>query len=94
MGGFKPSKGDLRFQEADRKNGNDFDTARLLRDVSHEYIAVMLSSNAGPTSAGFRALLEAELSRRSSRIAHRANWIAAASLAISVLAVVIAVVTR
>lgn len=91
---YKPSKADIRWRDAIRDGVDGFEKARLLRDVSHEHLAVMLHANSGPTSAGFRAMLEAEQARRGSMVARRANWIAAASLAVSLLALVIAVVTR
>ena len=89
---YKPSVGDLRFRNAVlNSKPNPFDEAFLLRKVSDTYLSVLISDNSGERSAGYRALLEAELTRRGLVAAARANVISGMALAVSVLAIATAV---
>lgn len=86
---YTPSGGDLAYRDAAKGELSPFDEARLLRRVSHEYLAVLASDNTGPSSAGFKAMVDAELARRGSAIAMRANWIAAGALVVSMAALAV-----
>ena len=86
---YKPSRGDLRFRDAKIGNtakSNPFETARLLRGVSHDYLSVLAASNSGDTSKPFRVQIDAELSRRT---AQRATRIAIGSLAVAIASLLI-----
>lgn len=89
--GYQPTTGDLRYRDAVKANPNldPFEEAVLLRDLTHEYLSALLSDNTSDRSAGFRAQLEAELSRRGGALAVRANRIALGSLAVAVLALIV-----
>lgn len=77
------------FADGDR---NPFEESILLQDISHAYLAALLSSNSGPTSTSIRALLDAEMARRGGLVAHRANMIASWSLGISGVSLIVAIV--
>lgn len=83
---YTPTLGDLAYRDAVFGDAdlNPFDEAVLLQGISHTYLAVMLSDNAGPTSAGTTAMLDAELSRRGGELARRANRIAVVSFAVAI----------
>jgi len=86
---YKPSRGDLRFRDAkigSISKSNPFETARLLRGVSHDYLSVLAASNSGDTSRPFRAQIDAELSRRT---AQRATRIAIGSLTVAIVSLLI-----
>lgn len=94
---YKPTVGDLAFRDAALGGGdlNPFDKAELLRGVSDTYLVVLASDNAGPTSAGTKVFFDAEITRRGSLVARRANTIATWALAVSgasFLAAVLAIV--
>ncbi|MBB4839200.1 hypothetical protein HNP52_002269 [Sphingomonas kyeonggiensis] len=93
MRNYKPTKGDIRWRDASNAKTNPFQEARLLQSVSHEYLSVMLHDNSGPTSTGFKSMLDAEVSRRGSALARRANLIAMASAALSAISIVIALLS-
>ena len=87
--GYVPTRGDRRFRDAKLGDGpkpDDFETARLLRGVSHEYLSVLAASNSGETSKPFRVQLEAEVARRN---AQRATRLAIGSLAVAVVSLLI-----
>jgi hypothetical protein len=92
--GYQPTAGDLRYRNAVLGDAerNPFDEARLLRDISHEYLSALLSDNTGERSKGFRVQLEAELARRSGALAIRANRIALASLLTAIIALIVSIV--
>lgn len=91
---YKPSKGDMAFMEAQRSvpGPNLFEDAELLRNVSDTYLSVLIADNAGPTSASYKALLDAEMTRRGGLAARRANHIAIASLMTALASVFISVI--
>lgn len=91
---YKPTKGDLAFRDANEAAAgpNPFEEAILLRNVSDAYLSVLISDNAGPTSAGYKALLDAEMTRRGGQVARRANMIALGSLVVAIAAAVISVI--
>lgn len=87
---YCPSKADLEYRNfVDAKN--PFARAKLLRHVSHEYLAVLAQDNTSPNSAGMKAMIDAELSRRGFASARLANKIAFASAAIALLSLFISV---
>lgn len=81
---YKPTKGDIAYRDATEDDIDPFSEAKLLRKISHEYLAVLAHDNTTPDSAGYRALIDAEITRRGTLIARRANWIALTALCISV----------
>jgi hypothetical protein len=83
---YRPSTGDLAYRDAAKGDLDPFNEARLLRKVSHEYLSALIHDNSGPRSTGFKAMLDAEIARRGSLIARRANWIAFSALATSIVA--------
>lgn len=91
---YQPTAGDLAYRNAiaSNKDINPFEEAFFLRGISHEYLSALLSDNSGSRSAGYRAQLDAEVARRGSGLAVRANRIAMASLIIAVLALIAALV--
>lgn len=83
-GSYKPTSGDLEYRNAVRDEELPlFDEARLLRGVSHEYLAVLAHDNSAPECAGYKAMLDAEISRRGFAVARRANQIAITSAVIA-----------
>ena len=90
---YQPSAGDLAYRNAFAADPdlNPFEEAVLLQDISDAYLSVLVSENIGERSAGYRAMLDAELVRRGSAIAHRANRIAWISLAVAIASVIISV---
>lgn len=93
-GRYKPTAGDRAYRDAiyAKEELNPFEESILLHDVSDTYLAVLISANAGPTSAGTKALYDAEIARRGSLVAKRANRIAGWSLAVAALSLVVAIV--
>lgn len=93
-GKYKPTRGDLAFSaaHAGAAEPNPFEEAILLRNLSDAYLSVLISDNAGPTSAGYKALLDAEMTRRGALVARRANLIALGSLVVAIAAAVISVI--
>lgn len=91
---YQPTAGDLTYRNAIASNQdiNPFEEAFLLKGISHEYLSALLSDNSSPRSASFRAQLDAEVARRGSGLAVRANRIAMASLVVAVLALIAALV--
>lgn len=86
---YSPSRGDLKFRDAkigSTAKSNPFETARLLRGVSHDYLSVLAASNSGDTSKPFRTQIDAELSRRT---AQRATRIAIGSLTVAIVSLLI-----
>lgn len=61
-----------------------------MQSISDEYLAVLAHDNSGPNSAGYKAMIAAEISRRGTREARRANLIARWSLSLALLACLIA----
>lgn len=82
--GYSPTTADMEFRNSTATN-NPFDRAKLLRQVSHEYLAVLAHDNAGPKSAAMRAMIDAEVSRRGFAAARTANRIACASLLLALV---------
>ncbi|MDQ0839401.1 hypothetical protein [Sphingomonas faeni] len=91
---YMPTKGDRAYRDFMFADGdrNPFEESILLQDISHAYLAAMLSSNSGPTSMSIKALLDAEMTRRGGLVAHRANLIASLSLGISGVSLIVAIV--
>lgn len=84
---YRPTKHDLAYRNATEGDDIDpFDEAMYLRKISHEYLSVLAHDNVGPASTSFKAMIDAELGRRGSLIARRANWIALSAVAISIVA--------
>lgn len=92
---YQTTVGDLDYRNAALNEGREglhpFEEARLLRYVSHEYLATLAHDNTGERSAPMKALIDAEIARRGSDLTRRANRIAMAALAISVVAVIVAI---
>lgn len=72
------------------KTDDPFEMARMLKSISHEYLAVLARDNAGPNSAGMKAMIDAEISRRGFAAAAHANRISIGSLVIALISLVIA----
>jgi len=90
---YQPSAGDLKYRDAWKSDQlNPFEEAVLLQGVSHAYLSVLVSENSGERSAGFKAMLDAEVIRRGQHLAQRANRIAITALCVAVLAVVISII--
>lgn len=90
---YTPSAGDLAYSKASKRSEgiNPFEEAMLLRKVSDTYLSVLISDNTSSRSVGFRAMIEAELTRRAGATARQANAIAifaaGAALASAIIAV-------
>lgn len=83
---YQPTKGDLAYRSAyvvDLEM-NPFEEAHLLQGISDTYLGVLASENTDAQSSGFKAMLDAEVNRRGSAIAKRANRIAWCSILIAV----------
>lgn len=90
---YEPTEGDLRYRDAFTTDPDidPFHEAMLLEGISSTYLGVLVSDNCGERSAGFKAMLDNEIARRSSLTASRANRIALGSLAVSVIAIGISI---
>lgn len=88
---YKPTKGDLAYRDAVRGDINPFDEAKLLRKVSHEYLAVLAHDNASARSHGMTSLVAAERQRRDGDVARRATWAAIVSAAFAGMAFVVSI---
>lgn len=88
---YRPTKGDLAYQQAENAEADldPFEEAILLRKVSAAFLSVSISENTGPTCAPYRAMLDAEMARRGSMVAKRANQISIASFVIALASLVI-----
>lgn len=85
---WAPSDADMAFKQY---AGSDlFEIARLMQSISVEYLSVLAHDNSAPTDAGFKAMVDAEVARRGTLEAQRANKTARWSFAIAILACVIA----
>ncbi len=85
---WTPTDADMAYRNF---AGDDlFEEARLMQSISPEYLSVLAHDNAGPKSAGMKAMIDAEFARRGTLEAQRANKTARWSFAISILACVIA----
>lgn len=95
MGGvlqrYRPTKGDLAFR--DSGDLDPINLARVLRRVSDDYLSAMIADNQKPGSSGFRSQLEFELARRSAVRTKASLAMQAFAVAISVLALLVAVST-
>lgn len=91
MSGYVATPADMAFCEAEAADANDFTLAQLMQNVSDEYLAVLAYDHAGPESASFKAMVDAEYLRRSTHQAQRANKVALLSLAIAAAALVVAI---
>jgi hypothetical protein len=91
---YRPTAGDMAYRQAFMANPeiNPFDEAVALSGVSDAYLSVLAHDNAGESSAAFRAMIDAEVTRRGSALSKRANLIAWISLAIAVVSAVISIV--
>ncbi|WEJ98389.1 MAG: hypothetical protein P0Y59_15730 [Candidatus Sphingomonas phytovorans] len=87
---YKPTAGDIAFRDAAKRAGglNPFEKTEMLRNVSDTYLVVLASDNATTS----KVLFDAELARRGSLIARRANTISIMALGVSVASLVAAVV--
>ncbi|MDX8359078.1 hypothetical protein [Sphingopyxis terrae] len=88
MADYTPSAADMAFRNY---KGNPFDEARLMQDISDEYLSVLAHDNSAPTSAGYKAMIDAEIARRGTLQAKRANGMAKWAIALSGLACAISV---
>ena len=91
-GNYQPSSADMEYRDS-AATSNPFDQAKLLRAISHEYLAVLAQSNAGPNSAGMKAMIDVEISRRGFAAARSANRIALASVALALASLVISILS-
>jgi len=91
---YKPTKGDLRFRDSYKQKLNAFEKARLLRNVSHEYLSALAHDNSGVAGGGFKAMIDAEAMRRGSVVAKRANLISMLALAVAMISVAVSVFYR
>ena len=76
---YKPSKGDLAFRNltADgNPDDNPFEVAIALRQVSDEYLSVLMADNQGDRSKAFLRQVDFEVQRRAADQARAANLIA------------------
>lgn len=86
-GQYHPTRADLEYRNANSAK-NLFDQAKLLRNISHEYLAVLAHDNSGANSAGTKAMIDAEISRRGFAAARRANQISILSLVVALAALI------
>lgn len=88
---YQATKGDLEYRNAVMTNDrpNPFDEAVLLTRVSDAYLSVLAHDNSGERSRGFKAMIDAEATRRGSAIARRAYKISRWSLAIAAAALLV-----
>ena len=88
--GYSPSEADMEYRMS-KATDNPFDRAKLLRSISHEYLAVLAHDNSGPNSAAMKAMIDAEISRRGFASARNANRIAIGSAIIALASLIVAI---
>lgn len=90
---YRPTAGDLAYRNAfvNDPDLNPFEEAMLLQGISPAYLSALAHDNSGPRSAGFKAMIDAEVTRRGSGVAKRANIIAICSLTVAIAAAIISV---
>lgn len=87
---YVPTAADLAFRDADGDGVDDFTLAQRMQSISDEYLSVLAHDNSGPTSAGFKAMIDAEIMRRATKEAKQANKVARWSFGFAVVACIIA----
>lgn len=87
---YKPTKGDKAY--AAHVGSNPMDNARLLRNVSDDYLSALMADNGNPRSAGFQEQLRFEIQRRAAAMSRAGIYLRVASLIISIAAFVLSVI--
>jgi hypothetical protein len=88
--GYQPTAADMEFRNS-AKTTNPFERARLMRSISHEYLAVLAHDNASPNSAATKAMIDTEISRRGFAAARNANRIAIGSLIVAGISLLVSI---
>lgn len=84
---YEPTKGDKAFVE--HVGANPMDNARLLRKVSDDYLSALISDNSNERSKSFQEQVKFEVQRRNAAMSRTGTYLRAASLAVSLIALVI-----
>ena len=94
MARYIASRDDEAFRDltADgNPDDNPFEIAIALRDISDEYLSVLMADNQGDSSEPFLRQVEFEVERRAADKSKTANWIASAATAMPPRAIQFAV---
>lgn len=95
MARYIASRDDEAFRDltADgNPDDNPFEIAIALRDISDEYLSVLMADNQGDSSEPFLRQVEFEVERRAADKSKTANWIARGGMAVAALAIVAGVI--
>lgn len=91
MPSYVATQADGAFQDALCDDSDDFTLALLMQSVSDAHLAVLAHDHTDPKSAAFKAMIDAEIARRGTNEARRANKMAKLSLVIALVALIVAI---